>query len=148
MKKLMTTLFVLTAFAVSSYAQTDDNYAKALKKMFEVSGSEEAYKVAVSQMMSIFKQQSSQVDEALWLELEAEFLKSSLLDLTEMLVPVYQKYMTIEDLQAMTAFYESPVGVKYAKSTPFIMQESMQVGQAWGMQLGQKVADRLKEKGY
>jgi len=148
MKKLMTTLLVLTVFAVSSYAQAEDDYAKALKRMFEVSGSEEAYKVAIIQMMSIFKQQSSGVDDALWTELEQEFLKSSLYDLTEMLIPVYQKYMTLEDLQAMIAFYQSPVGEKYAKSTPFIMQESMQVGQAWGAQLGQKVADRLKEKGY
>lgn len=147
MKNLLTVLLISVALAGSANAQADE-YSNTLKKMFEVSGSEEAYKAAIKEMVSIFKQRSTAVDEALWVELEAEFLKSSLFDLTEMLVPVYQKHMTLEDLQALIAFYESPVGMKYAKSTPFIMQESMQVGQVWGMQLGQKVAERLKEKGY
>jgi hypothetical protein len=31
---------------------------------------------------------------------------------------------------------------------PIIMQESMQVGAEWGKQMGEKVLENLKQKGY
>ena len=65
-----------------------------------------------------------------------------------MLVPVYLKYMTKEDLEEMIKFYQTPVGSKFAKSTPLIMQESMQVGQKWGMKIGEDFKKKMKEKGY
>ena len=77
-----------------------------------------------------------------------EFLNTSLDDLVEMLVPVYSKYMTQGDLEKLIEFYQTPVGKKYAKSTPMITQESMQVGQQWGMKIGQEFEKKMKEKGY
>ena len=65
-----------------------------------------------------------------------------------MLAPVYIKYMTKEDLEDLIKFYQTPIGQKFSKNTPLIMQESMQIGQQWGMQLGREVAKKLQEKGY
>ncbi|MEC8831971.1 MAG: DUF2059 domain-containing protein [Bacteroidota bacterium] len=48
----------------------------------------------------------------------------------------------------MIQFFETPVGKKYAASTPLILQESMQVGQQWGMKIGQDFQRKLQEKGY
>jgi hypothetical protein len=45
-------------------------------------------------------------------------------------------------------FYQTPVGKKYAEKTPLIMQESMQVGQQWGMKIGQEFQNKLQEQGY
>jgi hypothetical protein len=47
-------------------------------------------------------------------------------EMVQAMVPVYQKYLTRGDLQAMTAFYESPAGEKLLKEMPAIMSESMQ----------------------
>ena len=69
-------------------------------------------------------------------------------ELADMLAPVYEKHMTENDLKKIIEFYQTPVGKKYAEKTPLITQESMQVGQQWGMRIGQKVMERLKEKGY
>jgi len=80
--------------------------------------------------------------------LQQEFLRTSVDDLVAMLVPVYQKHMTIEDLRGLVEFYETPLGKKFITSTPAIMEESMQVGQAWGMKLGQELSKRLEERGY
>ncbi|MCP4265050.1 MAG: DUF2059 domain-containing protein [Candidatus Brocadiaceae bacterium] len=84
-----------------------------LKKMFEVSGTEESYKVGITQMFTMFKQQYSSVESDVWDDLEKEFSKTSLNDLTEMLVPVYSKYLTLEDLQELIRFAETPVGKKF-----------------------------------
>jgi uncharacterized protein len=47
-------------------------------------------------------------------------------DMIQAMVPTYQKYLTKGDLQAMTAFYTSPVGQKLLQEMPAIMAESMQ----------------------
>jgi uncharacterized protein len=147
MKKI-TTVIVLLLLAAASYGQADAQYKAVLKKMFEVSGTEETYKAALKQIIGMFKQQHSNVPEAVWADFEKEFSSTSLTSLVEMLSPVYQKYMTKDDLQKMVEFYQTPVGKKYAANTPLIMQESMQIGQQWGMKIGQQFQEKLKEKGY
>lgn len=132
----------------SSYGQSTDPYFKALKEMFIASGVEETYRTVVIQMIDMYKQQSPQSDAALWDELQKEFLGTSIDYLVEMMVPVYQKHMTIEDLKGMIAFYTTPLGKKFVASTPAIMSESMQVGQMWGVKLGESFAKRIEERGY
>ena len=75
-------------------------------------------------------------------------MEKSMSDLVTMLTPVYQKHLTEKDLEEIISFYNTPVGKKLATSTPMITTESMQVGQKWGMEIGQKVVERMKEKGY
>ncbi|MFW5708275.1 MAG: DUF2059 domain-containing protein [Bacteroidota bacterium] len=148
MRKILTTALVLMiCTTVFGQAETDE-YRKTLKRFFEVSGSQETYQTAIEQMFMMYRQQYSEVDEQAWNALEKEFAKTSLNDLTEMLVPVYSKYMTIEDLQELIRFYETPVGRKFAQNTPLIMQESMQIGQQWGMKIGRELEQRIKENGY
>ena len=145
MKKIV---LIILCFVSISFAKGQDNseYAKTLKKMFQVSGSEETYKAVISQMFTMFKQQYPDTDPEIWDDFELEFQKTSMDDLTDMLVPVYQKHLSIDDLKELIKFYESSIGKKFALSTPKIMQESMQVGQQWGMRLGEKFERKLQER--
>jgi hypothetical protein len=65
-----------------------------------------------------------------------------------MIAPVYFKYLTVDDLQKLNEFYETPVGKKFANSLPMITQGSMQVGQEWGAKIGRAFEEKLKAKGY
>ena len=56
--------------------------------------------------------------------------------------------MTKSDLEELIIFYRTPVGKKFAQSSPMLVQESMQVGQEWGMKIGQDFSERMKERGY
>ncbi len=47
-------------------------------------------------------------------------------EMMEATVPVYQRHLSKSDLQAMVAFYSSPVGQKLLRVQPVMMQESMQ----------------------
>lgn len=144
MKKLIALFTIVFVFSSLSFSQENKEYSTALKKMFELSGSEESYKMAIKQV--IYMHKSKNPYDTDWTEIEKELLKTSMSDLVEMLVPVYQKYMTIDDLREMTKFYQTPVGQKYAKNTPLIMQESMQIGQKWGQKLGKDIEEKLKKK--
>ncbi|MEJ1222921.1 DUF2059 domain-containing protein [Sediminicola sp. 1XM1-17] len=148
----MTKVFTILSFvffcSLSTYAQADQEYSKTLQKMFQVSGTEESYQAAIKQMFGMFREQYSDVEAEIWNELEKEFSQTSINDLTKELVPVYLKYLTLEDLKGLIQFYQTPVGQKYAKSTPMIMQESMEVGQQWGMKIGEQFMNKMDEKGY
>ena len=134
--------------STSSYSQADARYSKTLKTMFEVSGAEETFKVSITQMIELYKQQYTGVSVKVWNELEKEFLKTSIDDLVDMLAPVYSKHMTESDLEVIIRFYRSPVGAKFSQKTPLITRESMLVGQKWGEKVGEDLTKILSKKGY
>ena len=123
-------------------------YTKALKQMFELNGTEETFVTAIDQMLEMFESSREDVPAEVWKTIGDEFSKTSLNDLVEMLAPVYFKHLTLEDLNQIIVFYKTPACKKMATATPAITQESMQIGQQWGMKIGEKVEDKLREKGY
>jgi len=49
-------------------------------------------------------------------------------EMVDAMVPIYQKHLTREDMDAILAFYSSPVGLKLQREQPAMMQEGMKVG--------------------
>jgi hypothetical protein len=47
-------------------------------------------------------------------------------EITQAMIPAYQKHFTKGDIEAMNAFYSSPVGQKVLEELPAVMQEGMQ----------------------
>lgn len=61
-----------------------------------------------------------------------EFMKGmDFSEITELTIPVYQKYFTPEDIRGMITFYESPVGKKWVGAMPKIMADSMAISMKW-----------------
>jgi uncharacterized protein len=57
----------------------------------------------------------------------ADFLKGMPMDeMIDAMIPAYQNHFTHSDIQAMNAFYSSPVGQKVLEQLPLVMQEGMQ----------------------
>lgn len=148
MKRTLSILAFFMLFTFTSFAQSDKVYENTLSEMFQVSGSEETFKVAINQMITSYKGQYPQVSADIWKELEKEFLKASMDELVVMLTPAYQKHLTQKDLEELIQFYKTPIGRKFAEKTPLLTREAMQVGQQWGMKIGQNFAAKMKAKGY
>jgi uncharacterized protein len=56
-----------------------------------------------------------------------ELIKNMPVDeMEEAMIPTYQKHFTHGDIEAMNAFYSSPVGQKVLRELPGVMQEGMQ----------------------
>lgn len=47
-------------------------------------------------------------------------------EITQAMIPAYQKHFSHSDIEAMNAFYASPVGQKVLEELPAVMQEGMQ----------------------
>lgn len=62
-------------------------------------------------------------------------------DLIEKVIPIYKKHFSEEDIKAVIEFYDTPVGKKFIKAQPSIVQESSAVGQEWGREIAQQVME-------
>jgi len=65
-----------------------------------------------------------------------------------MVVPIYDKHFSHEDVKELIKFYQSPIGQKLVREQPGIVTESMAAGQKWGQHIAADVLKRLREKGY
>jgi hypothetical protein len=115
---------------------------KLIRRVLEVTGAQKTMVQVSSQLIGSFKQSQPNVPEEFWNRLEKKFGSQ---DLLEHLIPIYDKYYSEQDLIGLLAFYESPLGQKVLSTMPQVMQESMQVGQAWGKQKAEEVLRELKE---
>jgi hypothetical protein len=61
--------------------------------------------------------------------------------------PVYSQHFTVEEIQAMIAFFESPVGQKFVATTPILMQESVvMINQKYTPVIQQKDFELIEEE--
>ncbi|KIO76773.1 hypothetical protein TH53_13220 [Pedobacter lusitanus] len=147
MKKiiLLFSLILFTTFA--SFSQNKPTYRESFKQLMILNGSENTFKAVISQMITSLKAQRPEVKEETWNQFNETFQKVGIEDLLDLLLPVYQKHLSQEDIINMIAFYQTPSGKKFAEKTPLITQESMQAGQIWGQKIGEDFAKKLKEQG-
>jgi len=135
---------MLFAAAPSASAQApSDEYKATLEKMLELSGSMASAKAMVPQMISMLKQQSS-ASVSFWDGFQKKWERKFGSKLAELYAPVYQKYLTIDDLKDLIAFYETPIGKKLAEATPKMTIEGMQLGQKIGMEMATELQHELK----
>jgi uncharacterized protein len=58
--------------------------------------------------------------------------------LLDLIVPIYDKYFSDEDIAGLIKFYQTPLGQKSSHLLPNVMNESMSVGRKWGERLGRE----------
>jgi len=142
-----TFIFTIALFiSTYSFGQADTLYVQTLQKMFVITKVEDTYEAAINQMLTMMKEQAPDSDSEFFKLMEQEFTVKAMKELFHKMVPVYAKYFTQEDLEQLIAFYETPIGQKFVNTTPMVMQESMQIGQEWGMELGKKIEKMMKER--
>ena len=142
MKKYILILFIFSQ-ALFCFAQSEKE--KAIIQLLELTNSKamaaQAYELIIPQIKTLVP---SVPDE--WWDMFRENMDFDGLIMD--LIPIYDKYYTLEDIQGMIAFYESPVGRKVTEVTPKMTAESMAVGQEWGRKIAEKILESIQESGY
>lgn len=77
-------------------------------------------------------------------EMLKEFSKEKIF---ELVLPIYDKHLAAEDVKALIAFYETPVGKKMLDVQPLIMREAYEVGSERGREAGRRAMARIAEAG-
>lgn len=148
MKKLLFSLVLLFTFSMTSWSQVADKaYEKAMIKMLEVSKSMDAMKQMAPQIIAMVKQQAPEAPQEFWDSLETAML--TMYDkMILAFIPIYQKHLTLEDIQGIIKFYESPIGKKLANANIIIATETMPIAQEIAMETMQTLIKDAAEKGY
>lgn len=151
MKKLfflaMTYIIVSLASILPASAQTptqDDEYKAALKKIMTLSGASAITDNILPQLMAMGKNNGLQQDEAYWKEFSDKWLRKIEDKVMEVYTPIYKRYLTLDDLKEVVAFYESPVGKKLGKTAPAIMTEGMPMIQQLSMEMVKELMPKLQ----
>jgi uncharacterized protein len=58
--------------------------------------------------------------------------------LMSLVIPIYDKYYSDEDIKGLIQLYETPLGKKMLISLPKVMAESQAAGTKWGEQIGRQ----------
>lgn len=116
--------------------------------MLEASGSMTAVKTLVPQMISMMQRTYSNVPAEYWDNFAKQFAGVADTRFIDIYVPIYKRYLTVNDLKKITSFYKSPVGKKLAEATPVMTAEAMQAGQQLGQEIGLEIIEKLRKEGF
>eukprot|EP01156_Anaeramoeba_ignava_P013919 Anaeramoba_ignava/a607781_366.p1 GENE.a607781_366~~a607781_366.p1 ORF type:complete len:144 (+),score=44.32 a607781_366:26-433(+) len=111
-----------------------------IRKLLELMNSAELGKSVFVSVIQNFRQMYDDVPSEFWDEVEKEVNYDRLI---ELIIPVYDKNLSHEVIKSAIEFYETKNGQELVKALPQISQESMAVGNTWGMELGQLVVEKL-----
>ena len=129
MKKIYITLILLISF---NSLTSQDNYKSLLIDYMTAQGQFETFNATIDQMGSMMGVTINESDKE-------EFTKDVMGSLIDLLVPVYKKHFSEQDLKDAIEMYKTPIGKKISEKTPIIAQETMQASMQWGMELSQKM---------
>ncbi|MEM8524436.1 MAG: DUF2059 domain-containing protein [Bacteroidota bacterium] len=148
MKQLtLISLFVfIYSFGFSQTTPSTDTFRDKVIYMLELQNSKQRFELVMNQLIDVQAPLLNTLPPDFAEELKAEIKKDGFSQLYDLLIPIYQEHLSEKEVDAIIVFYESPEGKSLIEKTPFIMQESMQVGRIWGEQLGQKIAERMLEE--
>ena len=125
-------LSILFTFSFNLSISQEDNYKGLLTDFMKVQGQFETFNATIDQMTSMMGVTLNE-DE------KVEFTNDVMSSLIEMLVPVYKKHFTEQDLEDAIELFKTPIGKKISEKSPIIAQESMQASMQWGMELSTKL---------
>lgn len=134
MKKIFLTFILLVGISTANcaLAQNADDYKTELKSFLVNSGADASFTAVLDQFYNMM---GAGVDKAKLEAAKESIYQKSYEELINLMVPVYQKSIPIEDLKEINKFYQTPVGKRIAAAQPIILNESMQVGQTWAMRV-------------
>lgn len=160
MKKIVLALFVAViclTFSVDSFAKEKSiapEKEAAIEELFDLTMSDALVETWAELFTQLFVQAASvdrTNDEEELIRVIGEVTKEVVVEefpsLEKEFIPIYDEFFTLEDIEALIAFYKSPAGQKFIDVTPAFTKRSMELGQEWGAGLAPKMEMKLIEKG-
>jgi hypothetical protein len=143
MTKKIITSFLISALFISTSVFAEPASKKSIEKLMQRTGAGNMGIQVMNQMLPALKKMVPDAPEKFWTDFMAEVDANEMVNLV---IPIYQKYLTEEDVEVMNKFYNSPTGKKLIRVQPQIMRESMMLGQQWGQGIAQKVLTKYKQQ--
>jgi hypothetical protein len=149
-KTLLTLAIYLVAAGIAP-AQTaqptssiDPEKEQNIRLLFQATNPKDLLPQVLDQLFAAFKQAMPNVPQEFWDSFKE---KVDVNELVNLMIPIYDKYFTADDIKAMLVFYDSPTGRKVTATIVPLTQEKMSVMKAWGRGKGTEVKEELARRG-
>lgn len=129
------------ALAENSSAAKEDKEIKnkAIEELFYVMKADSVMEQTMDQVSKIFVNEYPEPKE--YKEFAEELKnKFNIKEVLRLLIPIYDKYYTYDDIEQLIKFYKSPTGQKFISVAPDMTSELMKVG----VEYGKKIAKETK----
>jgi hypothetical protein len=133
---------VLKLFDVMQINKTMDAVIQAAKQQ----SMEMAEQMANERMPDATAEQKKQLHEMMEDVMNQAMGPAAMREMLEATVPVYQRHLSKSDLDAMVAFYSSPVGQKILHEQPAMVQESMQAASGIQQRIARVMFQKMDER--
>lgn len=131
--------------ASKSAPKIDPVKEAAIRKLFEVQGTKKSMEQVIAEMSANMKPTLSKMlppgeyqDKLIPLFFEKFQSKLKTDDLLDLIVPIYDKHFSKEDIDGLAQFYQTPLGKKMASVLPQVLVESQSGAMKMGQELGRK----------
>ena len=135
-KNILAIAFLVFGVFTNAQSSKDVKIAKLLETM----GSTQAMKTSFEYMINYYKQNNPQISSEYW-DNASKHVDYD--ELVQKLVPVYSKHFTEQEIVDLLKFYNTSTGKKMIEKTPTILEESMEIGRKWGIELAQKIEKEI-----
>ncbi len=142
----MRSVVVIGFFIISALLTPDITHAgfnsekrEDIKRLLVLTDSGKMSVEVMKRVVFSYQQTAPEVPENFWERIGEEIEKDTYMD---MLIPIYDKYLTHEDIKALLEFYSTDTGKKIIVVQPKIVKESIEAGEVWG----DKISDIIKQK--
>ena len=127
---------ILAKSSLASPASRD-----SIIKLMNTTGASNMSSIIVQQMLPALRQMSPEIPQTFW-DKEVSLVDTK--ELVELLIPLYQRNLSEEDLKSINQFYESAVGQKLIKAQPVMVRESMEIGEQWGYSIAKRITQKYQ----
>lgn len=117
----------------------------AIRKLFEVMGTKDAMRQVIASMSGTIRpllesslprgEYRAQLIDLFFQRLQ---VKLRVDDLLELAIPIYDKYFSLEDIDGLTKFYQTPLGKKAISVLPQVLLEAQAAGKKLGQEMGRQ----------
>ncbi len=160
MKFPVTSTFALLLTLLLSFAGFAEDLTKEKREqidiMLELTGADKIGRmfseIYIRQVNQAIAQQNPNVDPRVF-GLVAEEVNMMVEEHVEeknainnLIYPIYHRYLTLDEIKEMIAFYKTPLGKKILTTMPKITQEGMQAGQTWGKSIAPELQQRIQAR--
>ena len=152
--KVFCLLVVFVTFAIPAKSQNvqDSAYIKeyraALNDYLEASGTKNTVFSMVPKIGQLMKTDYPSVSDKIWTRLCVNLNNGFQKKMVDIYLPIFRKYVSLEDLKAIAVFFNSPAGKNFAEASPKLAADGMEAGKKLGAEIAEELIRELEKEGY
>jgi hypothetical protein len=141
-----TSFLLLLCFTPALMAQSTPTEMKEanIRKLLTLMDARGVFKRAIDSQISAAKATGTRIPPKFWDEVLKEIDPDKFMDI---LIPIYDKHFSNDELEGLIAFYETPLGKKLISQLPQIMTDTAAAGDKYGQEIANKVIQRMQAEG-